>query len=188
MDSTFDVHAIYRLMRDNHIQFSYKGPITQDVLITLSDAIKDEMHHGDCDTRVIKRVFSVLVETAHNILKYSVERAVPDGSTKSAGVGLIGIGKVADDLFLVFSGNVVTAQGEQQVRKRLDQINSMSREELKASYSKQLKEGVLSEDGGAGLGLFEVAQRASRPLEYEFHPLEDGNSFFEIKVYLKVEN
>jgi hypothetical protein len=187
MDQPFDVHAIYSLMRDNHIQFSYKGPITQDVLITLGDVIKDEMHYGDCDARVIKRVFSVLVEAAHNILKYSGEKTLVEDSGKSAGVGLIGIGKSGKDMFLVFSGNIVTAPEAEAIKQRLQHINSLSRDDLQKTYQKQLKEGTVTETGGAGLGLYEVARKSARPIEYGFHPLEDGLLFFEMKVYVRVE-
>jgi hypothetical protein len=47
MNPSLDVHSIYRLMRDNHIQFSYKGPITQDVLVSLGDTSKEKMHSED---------------------------------------------------------------------------------------------------------------------------------------------
>ena len=43
-------------------------------------------------------------------------------------------------------------------------------------------------DGSAGLGLFEVARKSDRPMEYNFSPLEDGNVFFELKIYVKVED
>jgi hypothetical protein len=175
-------------MRDNHIQFSYKGPITQDVLVSLWDAIKEELHRDDCDARVVRRVFSILVETAHNIFKYSSEHVPGAESSKTTGVGLIGIGKHEEDTFVVFSGNIVSSEEAEDIRQRLELINSLSREELRKSYSVQLKTGKKSSNGGAGLGLYEVARKSDRPIEFNFTDLTEGNKFFEMKVYVKVED
>ena len=188
MNTNFDVHAIYRLMHDNHIQFSYKGPITQEVLISLGETIKEKLHRDDCDAKVVRRVFSVLVEAAHNILKYSSEKAFMDESNKSTGIGLIGIGKTDCNLFLVFSGNIVTAAEAASIEANLKLINTLTREELTKSYQQQLKQGTISSDGSAGLGLFEMARKSDRPIEYAFSPLSDGSFFFELKIFVKVED
>lgn len=188
MISKFDVHAIYRLMRDNDIQFSYKGPITQDVLGSLGEAIKENMYREDCDAKVVRKVFSILIETAHNILKYSSEQVVSDNNMRSSGVGLIGISKKDTDTIIVFSGNIVESKEVEIIRKRLEHINSLSREELKQSYSSQLKTGNISENGSAGLGLYEVARKSGRPIEFSFADLDEDNKFFEMKVFVNVEN
>ncbi|MCB5252354.1 MAG: SiaB family protein kinase [Candidatus Cloacimonadaceae bacterium] len=188
METSFDVHAVYKLMSDNHIQFSYKGPITQEVLVSLGDTIKEKLHCDDCDARVVRRIFSVLVEAAHNILKYSTEKTKVDEKNKSTGIGLIGIGKIERKMFLVFSGNIVSQKEAEQIKARLEHINSLSREELQKAYSQQLKQGSISSDGRAGLGLYEVARKSDRPIEFCFSPLSDGNMFFELKIFVKVED
>lgn len=188
MNANFDVHAIYRLMHDNHIQFSYKGPITQEVLISLGETIKEKLHRDDCDAMVVRRVFSVLVEAAHNILKYSSEKANMDETNKTTGIGLIGIGKTDTNLFLVFSGNIVTAAEAKTIEANLKLINSLSREELNKSYQQQLKQGSISANGSAGLGLYEMARKSDRAIEYAFSPLDDGAFFFELKIFVKVED
>lgn len=188
MNPSLDVHSIYRLMRDNHIQFSYKGPITQDVLVSLGDTIKEKMHSDDCDAKVVRRVFSVLVEAAHNILKYSKEKTSVDETNRAIGIGLIGIGKTESNIFMVFSGNIVTSEEAVVIEERLRYINSLSREQLQKNYQTQLKQGTISSDGSAGLGLYEVARKSDRPIDYAFHKMEDGNQFFELKIYVQVED
>ncbi|HNQ39527.1 MAG TPA: SiaB family protein kinase [Candidatus Cloacimonas sp.] len=187
MSSKLNVYTIYSLMQDNQIQFSYKGPITQEVLITLGDTIKEKLNNEDCDTKVVRRIFSVLVETAHNILKYSSEKVYLDETNKATGIGLIGIGKTEPNMFIVFSGNIVSSAEAKAIEERLLYINNLSREELHKSYQQQLKQGTITADGSAGLGLYEVARQSERPMEYSFSPLEDGNVFFELKIYVKVE-
>jgi len=188
MNTSFDVHAIYSLMHDNHIQFSYKGPITQDVLISLGDTIKEKLHRDDCDAKVIRKVFSVLVEAAHNILKYSSEKTTVDTSNKSIGIGLIGIGKSAANVFVIFSGNLVRTDEAKKIAAKLDNINQLSREEINKLYQQQLKQGTLTADGSAGLGLFEVARKSDCPIDFSFTPVGDDLVFFEMKISVKVED
>jgi len=186
--SDIGVYSIYKLMQDNQIQFSYKGPITQDILISLGDSIKEKLHREDCDAKVVRKVFAVLVEAAHNILKYSSEKTILDNQKKSAGIGLIGISKTPENEFAIFSGNLVSKTEARDIRLRLEQINSLSKEELKQRYSTQLKTGAISPDGSAGLGLYEVARKSGRPISFSFSDADKDRVFFELKIFVNVED
>ena len=175
-------------MENNQIQFSYKGPITQEVLISLGDTIKEKLHRDDCDVRVVRKVFSVLVEAAHNILRYSGEKTNLNQSSKSTGIGLIGIGKTEANLFVIFSGNIITPKDKEIIEEKIEFINTLNRKDLQESYKKQLKKQPVSEDGSAGLGLFEVARKSDRPIEYKFSQLDDNRMFFELKIFVQVED
>jgi hypothetical protein len=59
----------------------------------------------------------------------------------------------------------------------------LDKDDLNALYKKQIREGSLSEKGGAGLGLIDIARKTGRQLDYQFLPLEDSdNYFFLLKV------
>lgn len=188
MNKSFSAYSIFQAMHDNNIQFSYKGPLTQDILISFGESIKEKLHTDDCDEKVIRRIFSILVETAQNILKYSVDRIELDSaSKKDAGVGIIGIGNLTEKEFLVFSGNLIEAKDKSMIKSRIDYLNSLSPAELTQVYQKQLKEGTINADGSAGLGWIEIARKANRPLEYKFIELATGEVFFEITIHVSVE-
>lgn len=188
METKFNVYEVYKLMQNNQIQFSYKGPITQDVLISLGDTIKEKLHRDDCDVRVVRKVFSVLVESAHNILRYSEEKTDLNSSSRSTGIGLIGIGKTEPKLFVIFSGNIISPKDQEIIEQKINFINSLNRKDLQANYKAQLKKHPVSEDGSAGLGLFEVARKSDRPIEYNFSQLDDNRIFFELKIFIQVED
>ena len=56
MNKTFSAHNIFQSMDDNNIQFSYKGPLTQDILTSFGESIKEKLHTDDCDERDRKSV------------------------------------------------------------------------------------------------------------------------------------
>ena len=49
-------------------------------------------------------------------------------------------------------------------------------------YRKQIREGKLSDKGGAGLGLIDIARKIGEPLNYQFLQLDEKNYFFILKV------
>ncbi len=188
MNETFSAHSIYQSMHDNNIQFSYKGPLTQDILTSFGESIREKLHTDDCDEKVVRRIFAILVETAQNILKYSSDRTeIPSAFMKDAGIGIIGIGNLTEKQFMVFSGNVIHPEEMPDIKARIDLLNSLTTAELTLHYQKQLKEGTITSDGSAGLGWIDIARKANRPLEYQFVELNSGDLFFEITIHISVE-
>ena len=97
------------------------------------------------------------------------------------GTGQIMVGR-SDDQFYVACGNAVRRDREDRIRERLDTVNRMSRDELKAYYKEQRRLGPDQESCGAGLGFIEMARKASRPLQYRFDPIDESTSFFAVKA------
>ena len=67
--------------------------------------------------------------------------------------------------------------------RKLDQIRNMDKEELRALHKERLRLGPEEGSKGAGLGLMEIARRASKPIEFEFIEVDDGEHvFFALKA------
>jgi hypothetical protein len=60
----------------------------------------------------------------------------------------------------------------------LETINKMDKDELKDLYKRQMKEGRLSDKGGAGLGFIDIKRKTGKELEYHFLPISNDTSFF----------
>ena len=54
-------------------------------------------------------------------------------------------------------------------------------------YKRQIKDGRLSEKGGAGLGLIDIARKTGETLNYQFLPLDEDNYFFILKVEINAK-
>ena len=54
-------------------------------------------------------------------------------------------------------------------------------------YRKQIREGKLSDKGGAGLGLIDIARKIGEPLNYQFLQLDEANYFFILKVEINAK-
>ena len=78
----------------------------------------------------------------------------------------------------VTTGNVIENDKIEELTEMLDHINSLDKEGLKQLYKSQMKEGRLSEKGGAGLGFIDIARKTGNKLEFHFLPIDEGRSFF----------
>lgn len=52
-------------------------------------------------------------------------------------------------------------------------------------YKITLRQGKLSEKGGAGLGLIDIARESLDKINYKFYPADDKKSFFLMSVAIR---
>jgi hypothetical protein len=92
------------------------------------------------------------------------------------------IGKQADS-YIITSGNPIKNDHMDFLKRKLDEINGLGMDGLKALYKEIIKGGSgLTEKGGAGLGFVDMARKSGQKLEYGFEPIGEGYSFFSLKT------
>jgi hypothetical protein len=166
---------------ENGIFLSFNGPISQDLMVELGDILKKRMEMADAGTSTIVKVFSALVEQSQNIIQHSAERLPVNG----AGEGKMMFGTIAvgctENKYFVLGGNKINKTDESFLKSHLEQIRNLSKADLKKLYHHQRKEGRLEKGASAGLGLIDLARKASEPIQYEFIPIDDNFTFFTIR-------
>ena len=91
------------------------------------------------------------------------------------------IGKL-DNQYNIITGNYIRTQNVDGLRNRLDEINKLSKEELKDYYKAVLNNGEISEKGGGGLGMIDIARKTGQKLNYHFMQIDDQHSFFSLNI------
>lgn len=163
---------------------SFSGDVSEKVLFSLGEVLKFRMTQGDTDASVAKRVFSVFVEQAQNIIRYSADRVAggaADGTGVSAGMIVVG---VEDGRFFVACGNEVPQAQVEPLRGRLSRIAGMNQDELKAYYREKIRQPTEEGSLGGSVGLIEIARRSSAPVEFDFQDVAPDRSFFCLKAYI----
>jgi hypothetical protein len=164
------------------IIFSFSGYMSEGILYSLGEALRQKMTLEETDVGTVKKVFSVFVEQAQNIIRYSAEKLA--GKVDRAvelSSGMVTIGSEGDRFFIVCA-NVVLSADEPKLRDRLERLRNMDKDAIKAYYKEQLREAPEEQSRGATIGLIEVARRASAPIEFDFERIDDETFFFCMKV------
>lgn len=137
------------------------------------------MERNSEERKIKKKVYHVLVETLQNINKHSDD--INEQIVKGVGSGLFMIGQ-KDDQYFVITANKVHKNKREGLQATIDEVNNSTPEELKEMYKKQIKEGSISDRGGAGLGLIDIARKTGKELEFQFSHLDEEYYFFLLKV------
>lgn len=174
--------AFKRELDAKGIIFSFSGYVSEGILFSLGEALREKMALEDADGPTVRRVFSVFVEQMQNIIRYSAEKVVGNaGRSIELSAGMVTIG-MEDKTFFIVCGNTVRNEDVPKLRDRLDYLKGLDKDAIKTYYREQLRETPDEGSRGATIGLIEIARRASAPIEYDFAPIDDGKTFFCLKV------
>jgi hypothetical protein len=161
------------------ISLVYIGEFNQEITKTFTGMAEESMDRKSEERKVKKKVYHVLVETLQNMNKHSDD--IQKEGSNGVGSGLFMIGK-KEQRYFVITANKVHRSKRVSLHTAIDEVNNSTPEELKEMYKKQIKEGTISDRGGAGLGLIDIARKTGKQLEYQFLQLDDEYYFFLLKV------
>lgn len=171
-----------KALDERGIVFSFSGYLSEGILYSLGDALRNKMALEDTDLTTIKKVFSVFVEQAQNIIRYSAEKVLAnDGRHIELSSGMVTIG-TENGRFFIVCANTILEEDVERLRARLETLQKMGKDEIKAYYKEQLREAPDEKSRGATIGLIEIARRASEPIEFDFDRIDPDKHFFCLKV------
>lgn len=166
-------------LKDQGIIFSFSGPMSHDIIEGIGSAIRIKIAEGENgDKNIALKVFSIFVEQVENVINYSVEK---DSIDSDMGFGIVVVGK-KDDIYFISGGNKIPNEKVEKLETMLSNLISMDKEELKAFYKERRKAAKEGDSKGAGIGFIEMARKSTKPIEYNFIPVDAKYSFFTIKI------
>lgn len=145
---------------------SYSGPFLQENIENMGKSLRIKLQEMDVDFSVLQAVFSVYVELCQNILRYSSEGSVGSMEVWAENGNIV-----------IESRNHVTEIQKEVLESILMRLNRMNKVELRQAYIEQRKKESGKDASCAGLGLIEIAKRASEPLLYTFEKEKDYRMF-----------
>jgi len=179
---SFQEHEQGRLIYpDGGNQISYCGPITQEFIDTVVLLIESKFKNEWKDSKKNKKLMAVMIELLQNIYHHSKKMTglFEDMQLDSA---LCIIEKLEDDIFKLYTGNFMESSKISDFRSRITEVNELKDDQLKDYYRKKLAHSELSDKGGAGLGIIEIARKASKKIEFEFENITDNFAFLTLGV------
>jgi hypothetical protein len=72
------ISVVRKLMSDNRILLSYRGVMSQDIVIALLNLAENKLNQEDQGSSVKNRVFSVMIECLQNITQHSEKNEFAD--------------------------------------------------------------------------------------------------------------
>jgi hypothetical protein len=178
------VYDFHKEMLANKFTLVYEGDTTHQITKAFTSLAENKMDSYSEDASMKKKVFHVMVECLQNLSKHAEEFDSETGGHGSGGNGIFIVGRLGDDNqdYHIMTGNAVENQKVPELKALLEKINHLDKDGLKELFKKQMREGSLSEKGGAGLGLIDIARKTGEKLEYHFVDIDDKSSFFLLRT------
>lgn len=180
MSEILNLFDYYSFTNNKEVIISYKGPVTEVIMAEISRDIRDKLTNKPTASR---RLFSVFMELAQNILYYSAEKITFSNRNDSVGIILI---TEREDSYSFSCGNLVENTHLDELVSSCETINNLDRDDLRKFKREVRNNPIQSERSkGAGIGLIHVALTSRHPLEVEHRKLDEDFSFFALSVKVK---
>jgi hypothetical protein len=181
---SFNVENYLTDQTTGDIVLNYKGNIDSDVINHVLDTVEGKMVEADEQAKLRKKVYNVLVESLQN-LYHHVDPVPEDFEDQSSDrYGLLIVKKIKGG-YKIITGNFVNAEHIEKLEEKIKRINRSSHEEIKELYKFILNHQKISQKGGGGLGLVDIARKTGNPLDYSFQKYNDKHSFFYMNILVQ---
>ncbi len=180
----FDVFKFYQYMEKHGVIISFKGEISQKLLISIGDVLKEKLSHKETSQKVIRKVFFIFIELGQNIYRYALERDFIKKNQIAMGVLFI---REYETHFTVCAGNVVIPEEATGITEQCLAINQLDKGELKRYYKEKMKQARRSGEVGAGVGLISIVRKAENPIEVNTTAINEAQTFLVLSVKVDKE-
>jgi hypothetical protein len=169
------VYDFYTSMKAHEVKLVYEGKVTHQITKAFIALAEAQMEEDEEASRVQRTVFHVMVECLQNISRHADEFEQEEPVFSGKGIFMV---SNTDKAYCITTGNAIENQKIPALEEMLEQVNSLDGRELKSLYMKQMREGRLSDKGGAGLGFIDIRRKTGEQLDYHFLPINEKVSFF----------
>lgn len=172
---------IYDLLHgtaDEDLNYIYRGEFNSDITNYILSLAEKNIVESKIQGRTKKRVFHIMVESIQNITRH--QDFSDENLSQTAFFAIQKNGPV----FYITTGNIINKEDIEPLRIKLENLNSLSKNELTQTYLEVLNDGKISSKGGAGLGLIEIVRKSGNKLIYDFKNMSQEKAFIYMHSFI----
>jgi hypothetical protein len=160
----------------------FNGPFSQGLIEEIGSALKRYMQSETASSSDSLDVFAVYIEIAQNIRQYAAAQSYNDADASATVV----IARNSEGHYVISAGNIVEPSDGEALTHRIERLAGLDRAQLRAAYKEQLRKPRDETTGsGAGLGLIDMARKATQPVSCSLHQVDNtARVFFSLQVVI----
>ncbi len=177
-------NIIFRLFKNTEkddLNYIYRGIFSEQITDSILALGETTLEKISTATKIKRRVYLVMVEGLQNVTKHKNPHSQ---QLQNKDFFII---QHKSDNYYISTANLIDNSNVGTLKAQIDKINQLSPDELKDLYKEILRFGQLSERGGAGLGLVDMARKSGNTLNYHFEKIDDRFSYFYLQVAINPE-
>lgn len=166
--------SLFDAMQKDNLSYVYRGFFNQQITDSILSLTEVNLQTEEQSNKMKKRVYAIMVEGLQNITRHQNDSA-SKSIQSTHGLFII---KRSEDKYYITTGNATEKKSIPVITELIEKINRLNKDELKVYYKQVLNEGELSDKGGAGLGLIDMARKSGNKLSYRFTDLNETDTYF----------
>ncbi|MEP0367275.1 MAG: SiaB family protein kinase [Cyclobacteriaceae bacterium] len=179
----------YKNIYDQNIILLFKGELTFDLVTSMIGTLEERLEELEENRKVKKKFYNVATECIQNLYYHldevNADQAMVSSYDARSALVLIAARK---RFYSLQTGNYIPTSKIPDIQSRLDDINKVDPDELRALYKKALNEQEFSDKGTGGLGFIDIARKTGgQKLRYKFQQVTEDVSYFTLQVRLPRE-
>lgn len=183
-----DVNSTYwffKKFKDDNLCLLYSGSFSDEITDRFVSISEFNINNFEEFKKVKKRISFLLIECFQNVVRHRERKLVMQNKQEDLGFFLT---RNYKGKYLIASGNLIENKNIDDLQRQLKKVNSLSADELKELHRYVMQNQGLSDKGGAGLGLIDIARKSGQKLEYLFENYKAELSFYYNQITLKSQD
>lgn len=174
-----DLYELRERFDDERILLCFNGPISRSLIEEIGNALRNYLKSEQASPASALDVFAVYIELTQNIRHYATCSDLTGADTATVVVSF------RDGHYYISAGNLVHYDDGEALMGKISELAELDKAALKKVYKEQLRkprdETAVS---GAGLGLIDIARKATAPMSPSLKNLDNGTGFFSLTVQI----
>lgn len=176
---------LFEELQGDELSFAYAGSFSDSITHRIVELTQHNIDSTGSFSKLKNKISFLMVECYQNVVRHTdAKRGEPEPRSQLNAFFVRSNGSN----FFITSVNYIDNYEIPNVKEKLDRVNSLSPEELRLLQKQVLSKGQLSDKGGAGLGIIEMARKSGQKIDYAFDLLDDKYSLFYMHLKLKLED
>ena len=170
-----DTYELNKLLADDDFSMIYRGNFNDEMTYELMEL----QSSGINDKKSIRKRLSYLVaECFQNVIRHS---DASDKNNAGSHEPILITRKLKGNHFIT-SINIIDNSDIEILKGHLNTLTNLGDEKIEEAFYQALNKNEMSEKGGAGLGLIEMARKTKNPLQHAFYKQNDNESLFVLQL------
>lgn len=169
-------------IKEDNLCLLYNGDFSDEITNKLIELSEYNINNINTLSKMKKKASFLMAECFQNIVRHGESLDGKIHATTNEGFFLT---KNWQDTYYITSGNLIENNKIENLERQLEKVNSLDKDELKILYREVLENEEISDKGGAGLGLIEMARKSGQKLEYVFNNFDEKFALFYNQIILK---
>ncbi|MGB0915977.1 MAG: SiaB family protein kinase [Flavobacteriales bacterium] len=174
------LYEYFKELENDRLSFIFNGDVSDDITDGIIRITEYNVNNFEALAKLSRRISFIMVECFQNVVRHG---AKADNEANEKAGGLFAA-RLLGDANYVSSINMIDAEEVKLLSQKLNQLNSIEKDKLKALYLEVLNNEEISTKGGAGLGLIQLARKAGQPISFDFQDITEELSNFYLSLKL----